>query len=1067
MLFGVLGPVAVWTADGAPVPVPGRKVRALLAALLLHEGRAVSGARLIDDLWGDDLPGNPAGTLSAKVSQLRRALDAAEPGARRLVASPPPGYRLRIDANALDAHRFRSLTARARRAHDLPTRAALLSDALALWRGPAFTDFADELFVEVAAARLNEERLTALEDHAEARLALGECRDLIAELAELLAAHPLRERLRGLHMRALHLSGRSTEAVASYEALRARLADELGVDPSNDLMALHSAILARDSSIGSSLDTAPSRTRPRTNLPAPLSELIGRGDAVSGIHAAVGTARMVTLTGPGGVGKTRLAVETARGLSDTFADGVWLAELGSLAPGSTSEAAGAVVMAALDVRDVRGEEKPSTQRLVDALRTRRLLLVLDNCEHVVDQAAELAGRLLRAAPDLKILATSREPLGLPGEVVWSVPPLEVPDATAAVTPTALGRVSAVQLFVTRASAAAPGFVLDGDTARAVAELCRRLDGLPLALELAATRVRALGVPELVARLDDRFRLLAAGRRDSPARQRTLQAVIEWSWDLLTEPERVVLRRLAVHADGCTIDAAEQVGAEDGIDVAEQLARLVDRSLVSVVQDGGGPRYRLLESVAAYCIDRLREAGETERIRERHGRYYTSLAERAEQGLYGSDQREWLRRLDAETANLRSALDHATTHGDAERALRLVVALTWYWFLRGRLVEAAHRLRTATALDGEAPAMLRARAAAWQAGIGCLLGERPDPATAPLWEQLDDPVARGRAEWFLAYAEIDFGDVPAVEKRLERALTAFHEAEDRWGIAAALSTRARLGYLIDDLESVERDGESSAALFRELGERWGLVQATSRLGGQAEALGDHVEATRLEHEGLRMAEELGLWSEVSVGLGSLAWIAVQQRDYRQACDLGSEARRLAREQGYRVGEIFAEMCLGFASRRRGDLDVAEHHLTELRRAAGPRQEGAPPPLYLPLVLTELGFLAEQRGDRAEARRLHLEGFATARARGERRMVAIAMEGLAGAVGSAGQHQASARLLGAAHAIRRSISVPAAPSERVEIDRIAAMARGALGEPGFTAACEHGATLTPEDAVAHIG
>jgi predicted ATPase/DNA-binding SARP family transcriptional activator len=1048
MLFGVLGPVAVWTGDGEAVPVPGRKVRALLAALLLREGRAVSGARLIDELWGDGLPGNPAGSLSAKVSQLRRALEDAEPGGRRLVASPPPGYRLRIDAGAVDAHRFRALTAQARRTPDPRSRAALLSDALALWRGPAFADFADEPFVEVAAARLNEERLTALEEHAEARLRSGETGELVAELAELVAAHPLRERLRGLHMHALHLSGRPAEALDGFEALRVRLADELGLDPGPELLALHRAILARDHSV----DVAAARNRPRSNLPAPLTGLIGRGDALAATRALLRTARLVTLTGPGGVGKTRLATEAASGLVDRFDDGVWLAELGSLAPGATPEAAAAVVMAALDVRDVAGEEKPPVQRLVDAMRGRRLLLVLDNCEHVVDQAAELAGRLLRAAPELRVLATSREPLGLPGEVVSTVSPLDVP--------------AAVQLFVARASVAAPGFALDAGTADAVAVLCRRLDGLPLALELAATRVRALGVHELVNRLDDRFRLLAAGRRGSPARQQTLQAMIEWSWELLTGPERVVLRRLAVHADGCTVDAAAQVSAEDGVDVPGVLARLVDRSLVSVVHGPDGPRYRLLESVAAYCADRLAEAAETGRMRERHGRHYTALAERAEEGLYGPDQRTWLRRLDAETANMRDALDHAAKEGAGERALRLGVALTWYWFLRGRLVEAAHRLRLAATVDADAPVALRARAAAWRAGIELLLGERPDPAPEPLWERLDDPAARGRAEWFLAHAEIDFGDVPAVRERLGRALAALHEAGDTWGVAAALATRAKLGYVLDDLEGIQRDAGRSAALFRELGERWGLTQATGWLAGAAETRGDRVTAAGLQREGLRMAEELGLWSEVSVALASLAWNAVAECDYPQAWDLGQEARRLAGEQGYRVGEVFAEVCLAYAARRRGDLDGAERYLTGLQQAAGPREEGRPCPLHLPMVLTELGFLAEQRGRWAEARRLHLDAFASARTLGEQRAAAFAVEGLAGAACSAGRHEASARLLGVADAVRRAASMPAAPTDLVEIDRIATADREALGEHRFAAAFAHGATLTPEEATARF-
>jgi predicted ATPase/DNA-binding SARP family transcriptional activator len=1069
MLFGVLGPVAVWTADGEPVPVLGLKVRALLAVLLVYEGRPVPAARLIDALWGEHLPGDPAGTLSGKVTQLRRALERAEPGGRRLVASPPPGYRLRIDADAVDAGRFRALAARARETADPHVRAALLSDALALWRGPAFADVAAEPFARTAAARLNEERLAALEDHAEARLALGEHTELVAELAELLAAHPLRERLRAAHMRALYRSGRPSEALESYEELRLRLADELGLDPGPNLVALHRAVLARDPALETPAQPVQSPTvRPRTNLPAALSELIGRDEAVAGIRARLAADRLITLTGPGGVGKTRLALETAAGLvdpCDDFADGVWLAELGTLEPGSAGRFAD-VVMAALDVRDVTG----AADRLVDALRARRMLLVLDNCEHVVEPAAELAGQLLRGCPGLRILATSRESLGLPGEVVWAVPPLDVPDLTAGVDAAELARSPAVRLFAARAAAAAPGFALTADVAPAVAVLCRRLDGIPLALELAATRVRALSVEELVARLDDRFRLLAGGRRVAPARQQTLTAMIDWSWDLLTEPERVVLRRLAVHADGCTLEAAEQVcagpGAADQAGVAGLLSRLVDRSLVTVVHGPDGSRYRLLESVAAYCGDRLAEAGEADRLRDRHGRYYTELAVRAEQRLYGHDQQRWLSRLDTETANLRSALDNAVRRGAAERALRLVGALTWYWFLRGRLTEARRSLGAALASEGRSPAALRARAAAWQAGIEVLLGQPPGPAAERVFEQVVDPADRARAEWFLAYAETDLGDVPAVDERLERALAGFRDAGDRWGTAAVLSTRAKLAYLRTDLKALEHDGEQSAELFRELGDRWGLLQATAWLGGMAEMVGDHGTATRLHRDGLRMAEELGLWSEVSVRLAWLGWIAVQQGDYSRARDLSGEALRLATEQGFRVGKIFAEIGMAFAARRQGDLDLADRYLAKLLRAAGPEDEDRVPPLHLPLVFTELGFLAERRGRAAEARQLHLRALRASRTFGSPRGVAMALEGLAGAAGLAGDHETAARLLGAAASARRAASVPAAPSEHAEISRTATAVRTALGVAGFDAAYQDGAAKTPDDVTAEL-
>ncbi|MGH3979424.1 MAG: BTAD domain-containing putative transcriptional regulator, partial [Pseudonocardiaceae bacterium] len=546
MRFGVLGPLAVWTDEGAPVAMPGAKVRALLADLLIHAGEPVSADRLIDELWGEAAPANPAGSLQAKVSQLRRALEQAQPGARALVVSRPSGYLLQVDTDAVDAGRFETLTARARAAGEPAATAALLAEALAIWRGPALADFADDGFARPAITRLEEQRLTALEEHIEARLALGEHGAMVGELDTLVAMHPLRERLRAAHMRALYRAGRQAEALDSYQQLRARLDEELGLDPGPELARLHRAILTHDPALA--VPTPPAR--PRTNLPAPLSSLVGRTGAVADVRKLLDTGRLVTLTGPGGVGKTRLALETAAQLVDDLPDGAWVVELAgrddprcgrrSDAIACGDDAAGCLaefVAASLGVRDdaaltvpPAGERVALTQRLPAALRGKQLLLVLDNCEHAIDAVAELAELLLRSAPGLRILATSREPLGLSGELLSPVQALELPTPAVEADLDAVARCSAVQLFVQRAAAAAPGFELTGKNTAAVAAICRRLDGLPLALELAAARVRVLPVHELAARLDDRFRLLAAGTRDAPARQQTLRAVVDWSWE---------------------------------------------------------------------------------------------------------------------------------------------------------------------------------------------------------------------------------------------------------------------------------------------------------------------------------------------------------------------------------------------------------------------------------------------------------------------------------------------------------------------------------------------------------
>ncbi|MER6946993.1 BTAD domain-containing putative transcriptional regulator [Nonomuraea sp. NPDC000554] len=1082
MRFGVLGPLVAWTAGGEPVQVPEVKVRALLANLLAHRGAPVSADRLIDDLWGDRPPADALAALRVKVSQLRRVL-----GDRDAIVHRAPGYLLRATDDDVDADLFQSLLSRAQRTGDLQARRALLTEALGLWRGPAYAEFADHDFARPVTARLEEQRLVALEELAETRLALGEHGLMAAELTDLVAAHPLRERLRAVHIRALYRAGRQSEALTGYADLRERLSSELGLDPAPALTALHQAILEQDPALD-----APAQRR--TNLPAPLTPLIGRREAVAEVRSLLLEHRLVTLTGPGGVGKTRLALESAADPDRPFPGGTWLIELASTPPPgepqhptaqprhpasdglggvstrtdppgrpghpvsggfggvspSTSAQVAEVVAEVLGVRDdVPGDRG---ERLAAVLRAGETLLVLDNCEHVVEQVAELAGRLLRAAPDLRILATSQEPLRVAGEALWSVPPL--------------GREAAVELFTARAG------VPPDD---AVEEICARLDGIPLALELAATRTRLLTPRQLADRLDDRFRLLATGLRGVPARQQTLRAMIDWSWELLTGAERVVLRRLAVHADGCALEAAESVCAEPGLDVLDLLGRLVDRSLV--VRVAGG-RYRLLESVAAYCLERLAEAGELAAVRMRHVRYYADLAERAEPHLRGPGQRAWLALLDAESANLRTATETAvrlstaggtlkeagtepgegagardaagTGSGAADEAVRLVNALGWYWVLRGRLGEGQRALEAVLSVSGDV------RAQVWLAGLRMLAGQGRAPDVR-LFEAIGDPAARARAQWFLGFALFGYDDLATCDELVNGALDAFTALGDRWGTAAALSVRARLAMLRGDLKALQRDGEHGLELFRETGDRWGEMRAAENLGTLAEITGDYERAAELRRDGLRMAEELELWSSVPDALSRLGRIALLTGDHAGAEEFHERARRLAVAQSNRPAEEFAEIGLALGARRQGRLDEAERRLRDwlgwVRDVAG--EPGAA------LILAELGFVAEQRGDAVAAQDLHLESLATARRVGDPRAIALALEGLAGVRALQDRHEEAALLLGRAAALRESVGVPLPQAERGDVDRVTVAVRSSLGEAALAAAIEAGGTIPLDD------
>lgn len=1078
MRFGLLGPLGVWTAGDTPVTVPDLKVRVLLAALLAHQGHPASIDRLVEHVWADRPPANPTAALQTKVWQLRRALNAAEPGARDRVVSRPPGYLLRTGPNPTDAERFRALLEQTTVTALPRARAVLLDEALGLWRGPVLADFPEAPFATALAARLEEQRLTALEDRAEARLSLGEHHLLTGELADLLTGHPYRERLHALHLQALYRAGRQGEALDCYDQFRRRLADELGVDPAPELATLHRAILSHDpvllapAATNSSVTAtpAPSGAGPppgaRGNLPVPLTELIGRESAIGNIHRLLDVGRLVTLVGSGGVGKTCLAVEAAHQVADAYPDGVWLVELASLGHADPATLAG-TVLAVLGIReDVELAPAAPAEHLVAALQGRRLLLLLDNCEHVVEPVAELADRVLRRAPGVRLLSTSQEPLGVGGEQVCAVPPLTLPDPAVG-DPMLLAQASAVRLFVSRATAAAPAFTLDESNARDVAELCHRLDGIPLALELAATRVRALGIRGLLTRIDDRFRVLTCGHRGAPPRQQTLRAMIDWSWELLSKPEQLVLRRLAAHADGCTLEAAEVVCADEDLpadQVLELLARLVDRSLVVMAETPVGPRHRLLESVAAYCSERLHEADEVATVRRRHRRYYTALARRADEELRGPNQRQWLARLDQETTNLRHALDDAISDGDAAGALDLTTALAWYGYLRGRLRETRRSIEAALAVPRSTRGTPQAAAACWHAGLALLEnGSDHAPLVAPAlagWPAGKDLAARARAVAFLGLALLNTGDVAGSITLVEEVLPEFERLGDRWGMAAALSLRASQALAHGDLSAVHRDAEHAVSLFRELGDRWGQLQASFTLSNRAEATGDYSEAARLHREGLQMAEELGLWLEAADRLSGLGRIALLAGDYDQAREFHERALQLAAEQNCKPAELYAQIGLGLGARREGRLGDAEQLLRSVLDWT--RQPGLDADVVRALLLAELGFIAELRGVVPAADNLHAESFALANAIGDPRAQALALEGLAGVAAIDYRPAHAARLLGAAAVARASAGAPLPAGERGDVDRITAAARAALGASAFDKEFDRGTGLRPEQA-----
>ncbi|MEU7026836.1 BTAD domain-containing putative transcriptional regulator [Streptomyces sp. NPDC046275] len=1068
MRYLILGTTDVLDLHGAPLPLGGARLRALLAALALRGGRTVSVRELVDDVYGDEPPLDAQAAVQALVGRLRRVLG------KEAVGSGPGGYRLVAGHEDIDLYVFER---RAREAGalldagDPEAAAGLYRSALALFRGPALADLP-----EPAGVRAEAQRLDALRRRIEADLRRGATTGLVPELTELTGAYAYDETFHAQLIRALRAEGRPADALAAYESARRTLADGLGTDPGPELTALHAELLAGEPpapnlaltsnpalspnpALTLTSNPAPASTPapPTTPAPAPatpaptpaaapagnirprLTSFVGREPDLAALRTELDRSRLVTLTGPGGSGKTRLAEEAALQMVGPAA---WIAEL---APLEASEDVPGAVLSALRLRETQliardgipVQDDPTAQ-LVEHLSSRSLLLVLDNCEHVIDGAAALAETLLTHCPGLRVLATSREPLGVPGETVRPVEPLPA-------TP-------AHRLFAERARAVRPGFRAEDDLP-AVDEICRRLDGLPLAIELAAARLRLLTPRQIADRLDDRFRLLTSGSRTVLPRQQTLRAVVDWSWELLDTAERDLLRQVSVFAGGWDLAAAEALGraAPGAPDTVGALGSLVEKSLVvAAPAEDGEMRYRLLETIHEYAAERAAETPELLVAAEAaHTAHFTAFAETADPLLRSGEQLPWIARIERDLDNIRAALHRTVvTAPDEAAAFRLVLAMGWFWWLRNYRPEAMTWVERILSL-GEDPAdpddprfwprmqvrMLHFFLASESANAPSV---RDDPEAAALVARVraafaDDPGPQSARFPGMLWPLTSFlTDTPTdVRALLDLAVANCRRHGGPWEIGVALMFRTHM--VVDmpgGMPGIDEDLAELRALSRRVGDRWMRAQVASAAGEANMMRGRLAEAREAYEEALAHAREVGAHAEAPFLLGRLA--ELDHRAGHRAAALKGLDEATAEADRYHVhdartyvGFLRAEIALS-----EGDVVAARRHVETAGETIG---AGTPPPHFEAAVHGLAARIEAHEGAGTPAVVHAVAALRLAVDAGSSEFVTTGLtEGVATALSLAGEPALALRLLGAVDGWRRGI-----PRGRPETDEAAAL------------------------------